>query len=62
MLTINHPNVDSAKKESRLSHNANVIYVSPEIQALSINIEISLLHDSGGAGGLVPNPVDGGDD
>lgn len=37
-------------------------YVSPIVEFYSINLENTLLQASGGTGGTVPDPIDGGDD
>lgn len=37
-------------------------YIAPECQVINISPEVDILQTSGGTGGVVPDPEDGGDD
>lgn len=37
-------------------------YIAPECEIIHISPEVDILQTSGGTGGVVPDPEDGGDD
>lgn len=37
-------------------------YIAPESQVINVCPELEILQTSGGTGGVVPDPEDGGDD
>ena len=49
-------------KQSDERDAATRAYTPPYAESFSIITELSILHGSGGTGGIVPDPDDGGDD